>query len=322
MPHLSEKDCETIRRPLARAAAMRARRAPPADGEAADGGNGVDRSAGMTISDKDFVKFRDFYYKKTGSYFEDSKRYFVDKRLIERMQATGCATFREYFSLVRFQASGEEFQHLVNAMTVNETYFFREDHQLRSLVGPVLDEILRYKKPGDLVRIWSIPCSTGEEPYSLALYLLEYWEHIDRMDVEIVASDIDSNVLARCREGIYGARSMQHVPDDIRRRHFRPVGDGRWQISSDIRSAVTFTLTNLNDAAATRRFRNFDVIFCRNLLIYFDDASRRRAAITLYDALAPGGFVFLGHSESMSRVSAQFTVRRFPEAIVYQKPRN
>jgi len=272
------------------------------------------------ISDADFERFRDFFYRKTGIYFEDSKRYFVDKRLLERMRATGHDSFRSYFTFMRFQASGEELQRLIDLMTVNETYFFREDYQFRCLVGPVLDEVLERKRPGDPVRIWSIPCSTGEEPYSIAIWLLEHWPPIERVDVEILASDIDTQALARAREGVYGRRSVQRLPKALLTRYFEPLPDGRWRIVRELREAVDFRRVNLSDPADTRPYRRIDVIFCRNLLIYFDDASRRQAAEVFYDALNPGGFVFLGHSESMSRISSLFRVRRFEEAVAYQKP--
>jgi chemotaxis protein methyltransferase CheR len=274
----------------------------------------------ITISDEDFQKFREFFYRKTGILFEDSKRYFVDKRLVERIKATGHSNFRSYFTFMRFQASGEELQALTNAMTVNETYFFREEYQFKCLVNSMLPEIVKTKRPGSTIRIWSIPSSSGEEPYSIALYLTEYWPDIAHWDVELISSDIDTNILKKAREGRYSARSVQHLPAKLLQKHFRRLSDGDYQISDDFRQAVEFTRVNLNDPADTRPYRGFDVIFCRNLLIYFDDLSRRQAAEVFFDALNPGGFICLGHSESMSRITSVFKVRKFPDAIVYQKP--
>jgi len=276
--------------------------------------------AEIHISDADFDRFRDFFYRKTGIHFEDGKRYFVDKRLVERIEATGHDNFRSYFTFMRFQASGEELQELINRMTVNETYFFREEYQFKCMVGPVLEEIVRYKRPGEPVRIWSIPSSTGEEPYSIAIYLLEYWPSIASVDVELMSSDIDSQVLAACRRGVYGRRSVQQLPRTILGKYFTATGDD-YRISRELVDSVQFEQVNLNNPAQTRKYRHIDLIFCRNLLIYFNDASRRLAAETFYDALNPGGFIFLGHSESMSRISSLFQVRKFPEAIAYQKPR-
>jgi len=272
------------------------------------------------VSDSDFERFRDFFYRKTGIRFEDSKRYFVDKRLLERMAKTGHQSFRSYFTFMRFQASGEEVQELINIMTVNETYFFREEYQFDCMVENILDEIAKQKGSGAEIRIWSIPSSTGEEPYSIALYLLERWPGIDNIDVEILSSDIDSGVLKKCEQGLYSSRSVHHLPATMLRRYFTKIDDNQYQLCQDIRDSVRFSQVNLNDAAQTRTYRNVDLIFCRNLLIYFDDPSRRQAAEVFYDALNPGGFIFLGHSESMSRISSLFKVRKFPKAMAYQKP--
>jgi chemotaxis protein methyltransferase CheR len=275
--------------------------------------------ADPSISEEDFQKFREFFYRKTGIQFEPSKRYFVDKRLLERMEATDNASFRNYFMMVRFQASGEELQTLTNLMTVNETYFFREEYQFRCLVDSVLPDLVARRKDDRPIRIWVMPSSSGEEPYSIAICLLERWADIARVDVEIIASDIDTRILNSARRGFYSERAVSQLPKNYLSKYFRRVKDG-YQITDDLRETVEFNRANLSDRADTRGYRNFDIVFCRNLLIYFDDVSRKAAAETFYDALNPGGFIFLGHSESMSRMSSLYRVRKFPEAIVYQKP--
>lgn len=277
-------------------------------------------AARLEISDADFVKFRDFFYRKTGIHFDESKRYFVDKRLVERMEITGADSFRAYFIALRFEADGAELQQLVNAMTVNETYFFRETYQFDCMVNSMLEEVIRHKPRGGRIRIWSVPSSTGEEPYSIALYLLERWPHIDDYQVEILSSDIDTSVLEAAQRGLYSPRSVANLPANYLAKYFERTAEGDWRISRDLVDAVEFSRVNLSDANDTRRFREIDLIFCRNLLIYFDNLSRRVAAEAMYDALNPGGFVCLGHSESMSRISSLYTVRRFPNAMVYQKP--
>ena len=294
--------------------------APPGNVASAPGTIAPARATAPVITDADFQKFAEFFYRKTGIHFEDNKRYFVDKRLVDRIKATGSASFREYFIALRFEADGKEIQELVNAMTINETYFFRESYQFDCLVNHMLDEVAARKKPGERIRIWSIPSSTGEEPYSIAIYLLERWAALSRYEVEILSSDIDSNVLAAAQRGVYSERSVAQLPKPYLQKYFRPVGDGQWRISHELVESVEFSLVNLTDANDTRRFRDIDVIFCRNLLIYFDDLSRRVAAEAMYDAMSPGGFICLGHSESMSRISSLFTVRRFPDAMVHQKP--
>lgn len=272
------------------------------------------------ISTEDFTKFSEFFYRKTGILFEESKRYFVDKRLMERMAATSSANFKSYFSMLRFQASGAETQILTNLMTVNETYFFREAYQFDCLVNSMLEEVVQYKQPGDTIRIWSIPSSSGEEPYSIVIYLLEHWAKINQYDVEILASDIDTAILETAERGIFTPRSVQNVSRELLKKYFKKLPADNWQISNEIRDSVDFSRVNLIEAADTRRFSRIDVIFCRNLLIYFDDISRQAAAKTFYQAMSPGAFICLGHSESMSRMSNLFSVRKFNDAIVYQKP--
>ncbi|NBC37416.1 chemotaxis protein [Novosphingobium sp. FSY-8] len=273
------------------------------------------------ISAEDVVSFCDFFYKKTGISMDASRRYFIDRRLEERMAANDCKTFREYLALVKFQPGGGEMQALINEMTVNETYFFREDYQFQCLTRHMLDEIAdRRGNNRAPIRIWSVPCSTGEEPYTIAISILENWGRANDFDIEILASDIDSRVLGRAQEGIYEARALHRVPTKVRDTYFRKLDNDRWQVIDDLRESVDFSLVNVCNPTQMARMRGIDVIFCRNLLIYFDDLSRRRAAEHFYEALNPGGFVALGHSESMSRISNIFNPRKFPEAIVHQRP--
>jgi len=273
-----------------------------------------------SINEADFEKFREFFYRKTGIQFDQTKRYFVDKRLIDRIEATGSENFRNYFVKLRFETSGEEMQALVNAMTVNETYFFREAYQFDCLVNDMLNDLVKKRRKGSRIRIWSIPSSTGEEPYSIAIYLLERWALIEDYEVEIMSSDIDTAVLQAAQRGVYSDRSVANLPKAYLNKYFQKRADGDWLLSRDIVDVVEFSRVNLSDPQDTRRFREIDIIFCRNLLIYFDDISRRMAAEAMFEALNPGGFVCLGHSESMSRISSLFEVRRFPDAMVYQKP--
>lgn len=277
--------------------------------------------SGPTIQAGEFARFQEMFYQKTGIVFGDSKRYFVDRRLTERMSATQAGCFEDYLTLLRFRdPKAEELQNLINAMTVNETYFYRENYQFRCLTESLLPQLVQGRRRGDPLQIWSMPCSTGEEPYSIALHLLESWPEVDRWDIRLLASDIDTRVLEQARAGVYEARSLQHLTEDLVRRYFSPTKDGHWRIIADLRRSVEFRRANITEAADMRHYHDIDVIFCRNLLIYFDEASRRRATEALFDALRPGGFICLGHSESMSRMSSLFEVRKFPNAIVYQRP--
>jgi chemotaxis protein methyltransferase CheR len=278
------------------------------------------KSSSPVMGDEDYAKFCEFFYRKTGIHFQDSKKYYVERRIIDRIEKTGSESFRDYFTMVRFQASGEELQILVNAMTVNETYFFREDYQFEVLVKSILPTVARNKRPGAPIRIWSIPCSSGEEPYSIAINILENWDQADNWNIEIFASDIDSKILDEARAGMFSERSVSRVSSHLRSKYFVPRKNGELQICDALRESIDFSLVNIVDPLQTQKFRNIDVIFCRNLLIYFDDVGRRETVEMLFDALGPGGFICLGHSESMSRMSSIFLPRKFGDTIVHQKP--
>ncbi|CCG07187.1 CheR family methyltransferase [Pararhodospirillum photometricum] len=272
------------------------------------------------LTNEEYAKFCEFFYRKTGMHFLDNKKYYVERRIHDRIAKTNSDNFRDYFTLVRFQASGEELQALVNIMTVNETYFFREEYQFEALVYGMLPNLAKIKSSKNPIRLWSVPCSSGEEPYSIALSILEKWDQADRWDIEILASDIDSKILAEARAGIFGSRSLTRVPAALISKYFNAKGDGNYQICSELRESIDFSLINIMDPLQTRRFRNLDVIFCRNLLIYFDDVARRETVEMFYELLVPGGYVCLGHSESMSRMTSIFIPRKFGDTIVYQKP--
>jgi chemotaxis protein methyltransferase CheR len=277
----------------------------------------VDKLAPAT--EEEFRRLCEFLYRRIGVVFTEAKRYYVERRLADRMAATGATSFAGYFARLRSDAQGEVVQ-LVNALTVNETYFYREDHQLRCLTADLLASQTRAKRAGGAIRIWSVPCSTGEEPYSIAIWLLENWQLVDAYDIEIVGSDIDTAALAAAREGVFGRRALMRLPQELAEKYFVPAGPERWRILDELRQSVRFTPVNLIEPAETWPNGRFDVIFCRNVLIYFDDASRRVAVENLYENLVPGGYICLGHSESMSRISPLFEVCRYADAIVYRRP--
>jgi chemotaxis protein methyltransferase CheR len=271
------------------------------------------------MTEDEFRRLAEFLYRRTGMVFTESKRYYVERRVWERMDATSSPSFFIYFAYLRSEVR-DEVEQLINAFTVNETYFYREDHQLACLTTDLLRERVATKRPGDPIRIWSAPCSTGEEPYSIAIWLLENWKDVDTFDIEIVGSDIDTHVLEAAAEGIFGKRALMRLSPELIARYFHELDNERWQILDDLRQSVRFSRVNLIETKETRPQGRFDVIFCRNVLIYFDDESRRIAAENLYDNLLAGGFICLGHTESMSRISPLFEVCRYSGAIVYRRP--
>jgi len=279
---------------------------------------GTPGMANFHLTSESLERICEFLYRRTGMIFGEKKRYYIERRVADRMKANGTESFTFYFGLLR--ADPAEGEALVNAFTVNETYFYREDHQLRCLSENLLPELIRGKAPGDRIRIWSNPCSSGEEPYSIALWLLENWRLVDAYNVEIVGSDIDSHALAAATAGKYGDRALSRLPTPVLESYFKPASHHRRQIIDDLRESVSLSSANLIERASMAEHGRFEVIFCRNVLIYFDDAARKVAVGHLFDALVPGGFLCLGHTESMSRISDAFELRRFPDAMVYQRP--
>jgi len=268
---------------------------------------------------EELERLSEFLYRHTGMLFGHAKRYYIERRVADRMASTGSSDFASYFSVLR--SDPREREALINAFTVNETYFYREEHQLTCLSRDLLPDLITTRRPGDKIRIWSAPCSTGEEAYSIAIWLLENWRMVDAYNVEIVGSDIDTRALQDAKAGLYGERALARLPQAVRESYFETAKRHRWQIIDDLKESVAFNQANLIDGPSLAEQGRFDVIFCRNVLIYFDDASRLTAAQNLYDRLAPGGYLCLGHTESMNRISERFEVRRFEDAVVYQRPR-
>ncbi len=275
-------------------------------------------STSSVLSADELQRFCDLLKRRTGMQFGESKRYYVDRRVAERIAMTGAKSFAAYFAYLRGDAA--EMEILINAFTVKETYFYREEHQLKCLSRDLLPELIATRGAGDKIRIWSIPCATGDEPYSIAIWLLENWPLVDAYNVEIVGSDIDTAALEDARLGYFSDRALSRMPPSLSETYFEPAHDGHHRIIADLRESVIFTPVNLIDATAMAACGMFDVIFCRNVLIYFDSASRATAARHLYGRLNPGGFICLGHTESLARITDRFMTRRFEDAIVYQRP--
>ncbi|KTF69007.1 CheR family methyltransferase [Sphingomonas sp. HT-1] len=257
-------------------------------------------------------------YRWTGMIFGANKRYYIERRIGARMVRAGIEDVQAYLGFA--ETNGPEREALINAFTINETYFYREDHQLAALAREILPELVRERRPGDLIRIWSMPCSTGEEAYSIAIWLLEHWPLVDAYNIEIVGSDLDTAAIELARAGRYGTRALARLPQDVVDRYFEAEHGHRRKIIDDLRESVRFVPANIVDRATLTGLGRFDVILCRNLLIYFDDDSRSVAAANMFESLNPGGFVCLGHSESMARITDRFAMARLENAIVYRRP--
>jgi chemotaxis protein methyltransferase CheR len=277
-----------------------------------------DGRAAPLLTPEELKRICQLLYLRTGMTFNEEKRYYIERRIADRMQKQKLNSVASYLGMIVAQPG--EMEALINAFTINETYFYREESQLAALGRSVLPQVVSRRRPGDLVRIWSFPCSTGEEPYSIAIWLLENWPMVDSWNIEIVGSDIDSEALKRARIGRYGERALGRLPDDVRERYFGPERNQEREIIDDLKESVLFSQVNLIDAASMATERPFDVVFCRNLLIYFDDAARALAVANLFNRLNPGGFLFVGHTESVARIDDRFELVRLDDTMVYRRP--
>ncbi|ADI02483.1 MAG TPA: protein-glutamate O-methyltransferase CheR [Syntrophothermus lipocalidus] len=275
----------------------------------------------MDLPIEDFIALRNLIYERTGMFFGENKIYYIKKRLHKRMQACCADTVHEYIRFLKFfDPKQREFQELVNLLTVNETYFFREFSQLKVFAEHCLPEIVEQKqRTGDTtLKLFSAGCSTGEEPYTLAIILSEMLDDPTQWEVMIKAVDIDENVLKTARRGVYDPRSVKDVPPAYLQKYFTTPSPGVFAVKPELQEIVVFEHLNLMDRRALRYENNYDFIFCRNVLIYFDDAARKQLVERFYTMLNKGGFIFLGHAESLSRISTAFKIRKMDGHIVYQ----
>jgi chemotaxis protein methyltransferase CheR len=276
----------------------------------------------MILHEEEFQLLRDLVYEGTGLMFDVRKLSYMETRIAKRMAAVECKTARDYYRHLRYRdPQRAEFQVFTELLTTNETYFFRDFPQLEGFANEVLPRVAARKRDARdyTLSVWSAACSTGDEAYSLAIILHACLDDFPRWHVGLHATDIDSDVLATARRGIYSERAVKDVPPGYLKRYFARRG-GEYAICDEIRGMVKLAQVNLVDRQAMRKFQGMDVIFCRNALIYFDDRSRRQVLNSFYDSLLPGGFIFLGHSESVGRISAAFEPVKFGNTIVYQKP--
>lgn len=275
----------------------------------------------QTISAEHLEKLGQQIYRKLGLHFDDKKDYFLKTRVAKRMAALGIDDPDDYVFMVSYaDTNGLEMQELANLVTTNETYMFREYDQLQGFANYCLPEVLSAKQDrGDkTLRIWCAGCSSGEEAYTLAMILQEVFPQSQSWDCKIVATDIDENMLRKVVAARYGQRSVNDVPQEYKDKYLIAEGE-EYVVRRRTAALVEARHLNLNDRMALRAMRGFDFIFCRNVLIYFDDLSRKSVVDHFYNALNPGGYIFLGHSESIGRVTTAFTLRRFENHLVYVK---
>lgn len=274
----------------------------------------------VPMSREEYRLLRDLVYDYCGIFFHEDVKYMLERRLNGRLREHGLDSFSEYYRYLRYSPKrAQELEEIVELLTTNETYFFREEYQLRAFSEEILPELIKQHADSRRLRIWSAGCSSGEEAYTVAILLREE-PRLEGWDVEIFANDISRKVIQVARKGLFGKSSFRSTQEYFVRKYFRPQGK-QYMVTDDIRSLVSFGQLNLLDDEMIQLIGSVDLIFCRNVLIYFDKKSRIRTLKTFYNKLNPGGYLLLGHSESLMNVSTDFELVHLKNDLVYRKPR-
>jgi chemotaxis protein methyltransferase CheR len=276
----------------------------------------------VDLSEEEFRLLRDLIHERFGLYFDDNQRSSLRSRLTGRLATLDLASFEDYYHYLRFGPErAEELERMVTHLTNNETYFYREMPQLQVYAETVLRALKEAKaSTGERsLRVLSAGCSTGEEAYTLAMMIYDSGQFFWSWDVQVVGMDVDSVALDKARRAVYHHNSFRGVSPAVKERHFVTTPAGAAQVKDAIRRLVSFRSGNIVDPASYAGLPPLDVIFCRNVLIYFSEAMILRVVRLFREALAPGGYVFLGHAESLSRITDMFTPIRFQGAMVYRK---
>jgi chemotaxis protein methyltransferase CheR len=272
------------------------------------------------MSAPQFEKLRAIIYERSGIHFPDNKKYVLESRLGRRLLEMEIDDYDQYIALLSMGPyRDDEFQEMFNKITINETSFFRNEPQLEVFEKRILPQLLEARASTKRLRLWSAACSSGEEPYTLAMQVhrtlglrLADWR------VEILGTDISEKALTAANEGRYTDYSMRTTPPLVQQRYFKKDGP-YFHVDPTIKSMVSFDLLNLKDRLAAKRHGKFDVIFCRNVMIYFDDAMKQQCVQMFHDQLADDGTLFIGHSETLRGLSVPFEIVEIPQGFAYRK---
>jgi|SRR5579863_615455 len=279
---------------------------------------------GQDLRDPAYIRLREVIYQTSGIYQTDEKLYLLASRCARRMGALHLKTPSDYLAYLTVRENREaEMRLLLNEITIGETYMFRSPPQLEALRNVILPQIMKAKAALGFRRlhVWSAGCSTGEEPYTLAMFFLQESERLlSGWSFDILATDLNDNSLAAARAGIYGEYALRTTSELLRKKYFKPLDDKHLQVGEQLKSLIRFDRVNLNDDSRMTFLKGMDLIFCCNVLIYFDLASKSKVVQHFYSNLLPGGYLFLGHAESLYQVEDRFRLVHFPGAIGYWKP--
>lgn len=261
-------------------------------------------SASPVLSDADFEALASILHRRTGIKLAASKRPLVISRLSKRLRALGLSDFSAYRRLVETEVDGAEFAQMISSLTTNVTKFFRENQHFASIGALIRDDFAPRAKRGEKIRIWSAGCSTGEEPYSLACTVLDNFPDAVRSDFKILATDIDPKVIAKAASGIYPEQSVRQAGSETLSKYFNQLADGEMKVTDAMKRLITFRILNLLDSWPMSG--SFDIIMCRNVVIYFDEETQERLFCRFAEMLRPGGRFFIGHSERLTKHAQQF----------------
>lgn len=273
----------------------------------------------IPMSFEEFRLLRDLVYDYCGIYFQDDVVYLLERRLNARLRHLELGSFLEYYRFLRFNSKRRpELEEIVELLTTNETYFFREQYQLRAFSEEILPELIERNRKQQRIRIWSAGCSTGEEAYTIAMLIFEQ-PRLASWNIEVFGNDISRKVLQTARSGIYGKSSFRVIDPYFKNKYFKAHGD-KYRIDERLRSIASFGQLNLLDDEMLQLVGRFDVVFCRNVLIYFDKSARKKTVSTFYNKLTELGYLLLGHSESLINISTDFELVYLKNDMVYRKP--
>ncbi len=266
--------------------------------------------------DEYYDKLVELIYKETGITFDDNKKYYVERRIKENIRLLKLSDLKDYYRLLKYTKEGHHIQKLINDITINETYFFRDFDQLDIYSETTLPILIREKDNTRTIRVWSAGCSTGEEAYTLAIILLELLPDPSHWNIEITGTDINSKVLDGAKRGLYNERSVKDVPDEYLTRYFKLYKDN-YLLNNEVKQLVNFKCENI---LTCDHLDYYDLIFCRNVLIYFDNDTKNRAINNFYDTLRPGGFIHLGHAETFNGILNKFVMINVKNSNIFCKP--
>ena len=278
-------------------------------------------TAAPKMSDEMFRSTRDFIYQNTGIYFQDNKKYLLEGRLGKRLQVLEIDDFETYLQLVRFGTQkAAEMKFLYDAVTINETFFFRNEPQFEAFERTLVPQLVAARRTSKTkLKLWSAASSSGEEAYTIAMIYLERLRlKYPGLEIEIVGTDISPSVLETARAGIYREYSVRNMSKMFLDKYFETI-DGRFHVLPEVKQLARFQHLNLYDRPRMRAMGRFDIIFCANVLIYFDLQSKIQVVSDLYDNLNPGGSLFIGYAESLHGISSAFKLVNFPKTVAYQK---